>query len=156
MQDLVVATVLLLNEFVGRRHHEPAGAGTVVRGIGRRHSRGLLLPGARRGRAGHLNPPAAAAGSSAPPKPPVGPRLAVFPIALNDLSNQPASPELAGRMQSLATALRERLATACGYQVVPADSLAQAPAETAPGYLYSHPDIAVGLAASAHAEWIVE
>jgi len=59
-------------------------------------------------------------------------------------------------MQSLATALRERLATACGYQVVPADSLAQAPAETAPGYLYSHPDIAVGLAASAHAEWIVE
>jgi len=90
-----------------------------------------------------------------PTKPPVGPRVAVFPIALNDLSNQPASPELAGRMQSLATALRERLATACGYQIVPADSLAQAPAETAPGYLYAHPDIAVGLAASAHAEWIV-
>jgi hypothetical protein len=99
--------------------------------------------------------PAAAAGSSAPLKPPVGPRVAVFPIALNDLSNQPASPELAGRMQSLAAALGARLATACGYQVVPADSLAQAPAETAPGYLYGHPDIAVGLAASAHAEWIV-
>lgn len=90
-----------------------------------------------------------------PTKTPVSARVAVFPIALNDLSNQPASPELADRMQALATALRERLATACGYQVVPADSLAPAPAETSPGYLYAHPEVAVGLAASAHAEWIV-
>jgi hypothetical protein len=76
-------------------------------------------------------------------------------VALNDVSNQPVSPELAGRIQSLGAALRQRLATACGYQVVPADSLAQAPAETASGYLYAHPDVAVGAAASAHAEWVV-
>ncbi len=81
-------------------------------------------------------------------------RVAVFPIALNDLSNQPASPELPGRIRSLATALRKRLATTCGYQVVPVDSLVE-PAEIAPGYLYAHPDVAVGLAAPTRAEWIV-
>ncbi len=82
-------------------------------------------------------------------------RVAVFSVALNDLSNQPASPELPGRMQSLATALRERLATACRYQVVPVDSLAEATAESGPGYLYAHPDVAVGLAAPTQAEWII-
>ena len=82
-------------------------------------------------------------------------RVAVFSIALNDLSNQPASPELPTRMQQLATALRERLAAGCGYQVVPGDSLAEASAEMTPGYLYSHPDVAVGLAAPTQAEWII-
>jgi hypothetical protein len=82
-------------------------------------------------------------------------RVAVFSIALNDLSNQPASPELPARMQSLATALRERLATGCGYQVVPVDSLAEASAGIGPGYLYAHPDIAVGLAAPTQAEWLI-
>jgi uncharacterized protein DUF2380 len=82
-------------------------------------------------------------------------RVAVFSVALNDLSNQPASPGPPDRMQSLATALRERLATACGYQVVPVDSLAEATAERGPGYLYAHPDVAVGIAASTKAEWVI-
>jgi hypothetical protein len=86
---------------------------------------------------------------------PVPTRVAVLSVALNDLSNQPASPELPGRMHSLAAALRERLATACGYQVVPVDSLAEATAESGPGYLYAHPDVAAGLAASAQAEWVI-
>jgi hypothetical protein len=82
-------------------------------------------------------------------------RVAVFSIALNDLSNQPASPELPARMQRLATALREHLATGCGYDVLPVDSLVEAAAGFAPGYLYAHPDVAVGLAASSGAEWII-
>src|SRR5687768_13372437 len=85
--------------------------------------------------------------------PPV--RVAVFPIALNDLSNQPASSELPARMRQLANALREHLATSCGYQVVPVDSLAEGSAETAPGYLYAHPDVAVGLTGSPPPEWVV-
>jgi hypothetical protein len=91
----------------------------------------------------------------AKPAAPAPTRVAVLSVALNDLSNQPASPDLPGRMHSLATALRERLATACGYQVVTIDSLAEATAESGPGYLYAHPDVAVGLAASAEAEWII-
>jgi hypothetical protein len=82
-------------------------------------------------------------------------RVAVFSIALNDLSNQPASPELPGRMQSLATALRQRLATACGYQVVPLDSLTEVTGESSSGYLYDHPDVAVARAAPAQVEWVI-
>lgn len=82
-------------------------------------------------------------------------RVAVFSIALNDLSNQSASPELPARMQRLTTTLRERLATGCGYQVVPVDSLVEASVGSAPGYLYAHPDVAVGLAGPTQAEWII-
>jgi hypothetical protein len=82
-------------------------------------------------------------------------RIAVFSITLNDLSNQPASPELPARMLLLASALRERLGSGCGYHVVPVDSLAHTSAEIATGYLYAHPDVAVGLAASTRAEWII-
>jgi hypothetical protein len=82
-------------------------------------------------------------------------RIAVFSITLNDLSNQPASPELPARMLLLASALRERLGSGCGYHVVPVDSLAHTSAEIATGYLYAHPDVAVGLAAFARAEWII-
>jgi hypothetical protein len=53
-------------------------------------------------------------------------RVAVLSIALNDLSNQPASPELPARIQLLTTTLRERLAAGCGYHVVPVDSLVEA------------------------------
>jgi hypothetical protein len=82
-------------------------------------------------------------------------RVAVLSIALNDLSNQPASPELPARMQRLVTALREHLATGCGYQVVTIDSLAERAAGLATGYLYAHPDVAARLAAGPRAEWIV-
>jgi uncharacterized protein DUF2380 len=82
-------------------------------------------------------------------------RVAVFPVTLNDLSNQPASPELPARMRRLADALRERLATACGYQVVLVDSLTEGSAEAAPGYLYAHPDVAVGFAGSPPPEWAI-
>lgn len=89
------------------------------------------------------------------PHAPPARRVALFSITLNDLSNQPASPELPTRMQQLAAALRERLATDCGYQVVPLSFPAEASAETAPGYLYAHPDIAVGLAGPAQVEWVI-
>jgi hypothetical protein len=89
------------------------------------------------------------------PSAPPPARVAVFPIVLNDLSNQPTSPELPARMGRLAEALRERLATACGYQVVAVDSLAEGAAESAPGYLYAHPDVAVGLVGSPAPEWVI-
>ena len=57
-------------------------------------------------------------------------------------------------MERLATALRERLTTDCGYQVVPVAPGAATAAGTGPGYLYAHPDIAVGLA-GAEAEWVI-
>jgi hypothetical protein len=82
-------------------------------------------------------------------------RVAVLSIALNDLSNQPASPELPARIQLLTTTLRERLAAGCGYHVVPVDSLVEASVGSAPGYLYAHPDVAVALARSTQAEWII-
>jgi hypothetical protein len=82
-------------------------------------------------------------------------RVAVLSITLNDLSNQPASPELPARIQLLTAALRKRLAAGCGYHVVPVDSLVEASAGSAPGYLYTHPDVAVGLARSTQAEWII-
>lgn len=89
----------------------------------------------------------------APGAPPA--RVAVLSVALNDLANQPASPELPIRMRRLAAALRERLETGCGYGVVAIDSIAEASAEIAPGYLYAHPDVAVELAARHQAEWVV-
>jgi hypothetical protein len=58
-------------------------------------------------------------------------------------------------MRRLAHALVERLAANCGYRVVPVDSLAEESAETAPGYVYAHPDVAVGLAGSAAPEWVI-
>ena len=57
----------------------------------------------------------------------VGPgraRVAVYPIALNDLANQPAGPELPGRMQRLGDAVRSRLSSGCGYEVFALDSAA--------------------------------
>lgn len=87
------------------------------------------------------------------PNAPSPTRLAVFSITLNDLSNQPVSPELPARMQRLTTALREHLPTGCGYQIVSVDS-AEMAAGFGPGYLYAHPEIAAGLA-DAEAEWVI-
>jgi hypothetical protein len=82
------------------------------------------------------------------------PRVAVLPIVLNDLSNQAVSPELPRRMEALTSALRERLASACHYEMVAVDSIADASAERSPGYVYAHPDVAVQLVAT-RAEWII-
>ena len=94
-------------------------------------------------------------GLLAAPGPASPPRIAVLSIALNDVANQPASPTLPARMAELGTALRARLATACGYAIVPIDSAVEASADVTAGYLYAHPDLAVALAGSARAEWLV-
>jgi hypothetical protein len=87
---------------------------------------------------------------SAPPA-----RVAVVSISLNDLSNQPASPELPARLQLLAMALRDRLGGPCGYALTAVNPEAEAAAEMTTGYLYQHPEVAAGLAASAKADWVV-
>ena len=58
-------------------------------------------------------------------------------------------------MHALTAALREQLASACGYQVVPVDSVAEARAERGPGYIYAHPDVAVALVAPTGADWVI-
>ena len=82
-------------------------------------------------------------------------RVVVLAIALNDLANQPANPELPSRLQRLDAELRERLATGCGYQVVAIDAVVQDSAESSPGYLYAHPDLAAQLAAAEGADWVI-
>ena len=82
------------------------------------------------------------------------PRVAVFPIALNDLANQPASPDLPERMTRLGAALRGHLASGCGYRVLAVDSIAEA-AGVGVAYLYEHPDVAVALVAAQQPEWVV-
>ena len=91
------------------------------------------------------------------PRPAASPpaRIAVLSIALNDLANQPPAPELPGRLRLLAEAIREHLGAECGYDLVAVDPKAEASAEIAPGYLYQHPDLAVGLVAPARADWVV-
>jgi uncharacterized protein DUF2380 len=86
---------------------------------------------------------------------PPPPRVAVLSIALNDLANQPPNPDLPARLQLLATALRKNLGSSCGYQLVAVDARAEAAAELAAGYLYQHPDVAVGLVAPTRADWVV-
>lgn len=80
--------------------------------------------------------------STAPP----ARRVAISALALNDVSNQPLSPELPARMRWLDTALRERLSVRCGYRVISIDSSVA---------LYSNPELAAELAAPAGAEWVV-
>jgi hypothetical protein len=87
------------------------------------------------------------------PSPPV--RVAVLAIALNNLANQPTNPDLPARLQLLGGALRERLGSGCGYELVQVDSMAEASAEVGAGYLYAHPDVAVHLVAPAQVDWVV-
>ena len=94
-----------------------------------------------------------ALGIAPAPSPPV--RVAVLAIALNNLANQPPNPDLQARLLLLGGALRERLASGCGYELVPVDSAAEAAAETGAGYLYAHPDVAVGLVAPQEADWVI-
>ncbi len=81
-------------------------------------------------------------------------KVAIFSIALNDVSNQPVSPELPARMRWLGTSLQERLGARCGYQVVPVGST-DSTAESQAGYVYRHPDLAAELGGAAGAEWVV-
>jgi Protein of unknown function (DUF2380) len=87
------------------------------------------------------------------PAPPA--RVAVLSIVLNNLANQPTNPDLPARLQLLGGALRERLASGCGYELVRVDSAAEAAAELGAGYLYAHPDVAVSLVAPMAADWLI-
>ena len=82
-------------------------------------------------------------------------RVAMLPIDLNDVSNQPVSPELRARMGRLAKALSARLGSACGYTVVQLEIPASSPSDEKPGYLYAHPDEAVTLMGPQRADWLI-
>ncbi|HEV8453796.1 MAG TPA: DUF2380 domain-containing protein [Gemmatimonadales bacterium] len=83
------------------------------------------------------------------------PKVAVLPIELNNIHKSAPDSALAGRIARLADALRARLAAACGYEVVPVDSATEAAAHVTDGYFYDHPDVAVGLALGAGADWVI-
>jgi hypothetical protein len=79
-------------------------------------------------------------------------KVAVLSIELNNLHKTAPDSSLAGRIQGVEAALVARLATTCGYHIVPIDSTAQAAAQLGQGYLYDRPDVAAGLAAAAGAD----
>jgi hypothetical protein len=81
------------------------------------------------------------------------PRVTVLAVALNNLSNLPDDPP--ERVAALGDALRSRLAGACGYVVLPADSLDEARGHAGRYYYYDHPDDAAKLARDAGAEWVL-
>jgi hypothetical protein len=83
------------------------------------------------------------------------PRVVVLAIDLNNLHKSAPDSAFAGRIARLADALRARLAAACGYDVVPVDPAAEATAHVTDGYFYEHPDVAVGLALRAGADWVI-
>jgi hypothetical protein len=79
----------------------------------------------------------------------------VLDIELNNIHKSAPDSTLAGRITRLGDAVRARLASACGYQVERVDPAAAAAEHLTQGYFYDHPDVAVGLARSAGAEWVV-
>lgn len=83
------------------------------------------------------------------------PKVVVLTIDLNNLHKSVPDAALAGRIARLADALRSRLATACGYEVVRVDAAAEAAAHVTQGYFYDHPDVAAGLALGAGADWVI-
>lgn len=87
--------------------------------------------------------------------PPPAARVAVLPIDLNDVSNQPVSSELRARLGRLSEALSMRLGTACGYTIVRLEQPGRSRDEVPPGYLYAHPDVAVATMGSRQADWII-
>lgn len=86
---------------------------------------------------------------------PERPKLAVLEIELNNIHKSAPDSTLAGRITRLGEAVRTRLASACGYQVDRIDPAAEAAARLTQGYFYDHPDVAVRLAQSAGADWVV-
>jgi hypothetical protein len=83
------------------------------------------------------------------------PKVLVLTIDLNNIHKSAPDSALAGRIAGLAEALRDRLATACGYEVVQVGPANEAAAHVADGYFYDHPDVAAGLARGVGADWVV-
>lgn len=83
------------------------------------------------------------------------PKVVVLAIDLNNLHQSPPDSGLPGRIARLADALRARLAAVCGYEVVLVDPATEAAAHVTDGYFYDHPDVAVGLALGAGADWVI-
>jgi glycine cleavage system protein P-like pyridoxal-binding family len=81
--------------------------------------------------------------------------VAVLSIDLNNVHKSEPDSALAGRILRLADALRARLTTACGYDVVRLDPAAEALGHLTNGYFYDHPDVAAELGHRAGADWIV-
>lgn len=82
-------------------------------------------------------------------------KVVVLTVDLNNIHKSPPDSALAGRITDLAGALRTRLATACGYEVVRLDPATEARARLTDGYFYDHPDIAVHLALGVGADWVI-
>lgn len=83
------------------------------------------------------------------------PKVVVLAIDLNNLHKSAPDSALAGRIARLGDALRARLATACGYEVVRLDPATETTAHLTDGYFYDHPDVAVGLARGVGADWVI-
>lgn len=96
---------------------------------------------------------AAAPSPAQPPEPPV--RIAVLSIDLNNLHKTEPDSSLAGRIRNLQVALRDRLASHCGYQVVSVDSSLESAAHLTSEYFYQHPEVAAEVARRSGADWVV-
>jgi len=83
------------------------------------------------------------------------PKVVVLAIDLNNLHKSAPDSAFAGRIARLADAVRARLATACGYEVVLVDPAIAATAHATDGYFYDHPDVAAGLAVGVGADWVI-
>jgi hypothetical protein len=83
------------------------------------------------------------------------PKVVVLTIDLNNLHKSAPDSALAGRIARLGDAVRSRLATACGYEVVRVDAATEAAAHVTDGYFYDHPDVAVDLALGVDADWVI-
>jgi hypothetical protein len=83
------------------------------------------------------------------------PKVVVLTIDINNIHKSAPDSVLAERIARLGDALRARLATACGYEVVLVDPATEAAAHATDGYFYDHPDVAVGLALGVGADWVV-
>ncbi len=93
------------------------------------------------------------AASVSAPEP--APKVAVLSIELNNLHKTAPDSAFPGRIRALAAALRDRLHSACGYDLVGIDSTTEATAQVTEQYFYEHPDVAAGLAADAGADWVI-
>lgn len=83
------------------------------------------------------------------------PKVVVLAIDLNNIHKSAPDSAFAGRIARLADAVRARLATACGYEVVLVDPASEATAHATDGYFYEHPDVAASVAFGAGADWVI-
>jgi hypothetical protein len=92
---------------------------------------------------------------AASPRMPEPLKVVVLDIELNNIHKSPPDSVLAGRITRLGDAVRARLASACGYEVVHVEPATAAAAQRTEGYFYEHPDVAVGLAGRTGADWVI-